>query len=133
MLPYKAFTSPLWRQSCSPREPFSARGAALADTFVSRMLCAQAVARLTGDNVVLLLRVRGAEEAAAAASAERDMLRLAVEERRGPWFDQARPVYCPVLEISYWRSMFKATSCRTVVLDMASTGPPESSCRPAQY
>ncbi len=51
----------------------------------------QAVARLTGDNVVLLLRVRGAEEAAAAAAAERDMLRLAVEERRGPWFEQARP------------------------------------------
>jgi hypothetical protein len=51
----------------------------------------QAVARLTGDNVVLLLRVRGAEEAAAAATAERDMLRLAVEERRGPWFEQARP------------------------------------------
>ena len=49
----------------------------------------QAVARLTGDNVVLLLRVRAAEEAAAAAASERDMLRLAVEERRGPWFEQA--------------------------------------------
>ena len=56
------------------------------------LLGLQAVARLTGDNVVLLLRVRAAEEAAAAAASERDMLRLAVEERRGPWFDQARPL-----------------------------------------
>ncbi len=39
--------------------------------------------------MVLLLRVRAAEEAAAAAASERDMLRLALEKCRGPWFDQA--------------------------------------------
>ncbi|CAL8461789.1 g1320 [Coccomyxa elongata] len=49
-----------------------------------------AVAQLTGDNLVLMLRVRAAEEEAAAGRKEREELRAALDEQRGPWFDEVR-------------------------------------------
>jgi hypothetical protein len=50
----------------------------------------QAVARLTADNLVFMAKLRAAESAAAAASAERDELVLALEEHKGPWMDEVR-------------------------------------------
>ncbi len=47
-----------------------------------------AVAQLTGDNLVLMLRVRAAEEEAAAGRKEREDMRAALDEQRGPWFDE---------------------------------------------
>jgi plasmid stability protein len=52
------------------------------------------VAQLTADNLVLLLRVRAAEEEAAAAKKEREELRAALDEQRGPWFDEVALSYC---------------------------------------
>ena len=49
-----------------------------------------AVAALTGDNLVLLLRARAAEEGGAALRAERDGLRAELEEQKGPWFEEVR-------------------------------------------
>jgi hypothetical protein len=46
------------------------------------------VARLTADNLVFMAKLRAAESAAAAASAERDELVLALEEHKGPWMDE---------------------------------------------
>jgi hypothetical protein len=46
------------------------------------------VARLTADNLVFMAKLRAAESAAAAASAERDELVLALEEHKGPWLDE---------------------------------------------
>ena len=48
-----------------------------------------AVAQLTGDNLVLVLRSKGAEDEAAALRKEREELRAAIDEQRGPWFDEA--------------------------------------------
>jgi hypothetical protein len=53
-----------------------------------------AVAALTGDNLVLLLRVRGAEDAAGALRAERDALKTSLEEQKGPWFEEVREDPC---------------------------------------
>lgn len=47
-----------------------------------------AVAQLTGDNLVLVLRSKGAEDEAAALRKEREELRAAIDEQRGPWFDE---------------------------------------------
>ena len=47
-----------------------------------------ALARQTGDNLVLVLKLRQAEEAARSAVAQRDNL----QRQREPWFNQARPV-----------------------------------------
>lgn len=54
------------------------------------MLCcaAQAVAHLTADNLVFLARLRAAEAGAAAAAAERDELKMALEQHKGPWMDE---------------------------------------------
>ena len=48
----------------------------------------QAMAKLTADNLVLLLRLRQCEAGLAAATTERDALRLEVTEKRGPWFEE---------------------------------------------
>lgn len=53
----------------------------------------QAVARLTADNLVFLAQLRAAESAAAAATAERDELLLALEEHKGPWMDEVSLLY----------------------------------------
>ena len=47
-----------------------------------------AVAQLTGDNLVLVLRAKAAEEEVAALKKEREELRAVVDEQRGPWFDE---------------------------------------------
>jgi hypothetical protein len=47
-----------------------------------------AVAQLTGDNLVLVLRSKGAEDEAAALRKEREELRAAIDEQRGPLFDE---------------------------------------------
>jgi hypothetical protein len=54
------------------------------------LLLPQAVARLTADNLVFMAKLRAAESAAAAASAERDELVLALEQHKGPWMDEVR-------------------------------------------
>lgn len=50
----------------------------------------QAVARLTADNLVFMARLRAAEAGAAAAVAERDEYKLALEQHKGPWMDEVR-------------------------------------------
>jgi hypothetical protein len=57
---------------------------------VLRSAVAQAVALLTADNLVFLARLRAAEAGAAAAVAERDELKLALEQHKGPWMDEVR-------------------------------------------
>ena len=47
-----------------------------------------AVAQLTGDNLVLVLRAKAAEDEAGALKKEREELRAAIDEQRGPWFDE---------------------------------------------
>ncbi|KAK9814128.1 hypothetical protein WJX72_001015 [[Myrmecia] bisecta] len=49
-----------------------------------------AVAALTADNLVFLMRLKRCEAELSAAVRERDVLRLAVEEQRGPWLDDVR-------------------------------------------
>ncbi len=46
------------------------------------------VASLTADNLVFLMRLKRCEGDLASAIQERDELRLAVEEQRGPWFEE---------------------------------------------
>ncbi|KAK9861632.1 hypothetical protein WJX84_002785 [Apatococcus fuscideae] len=48
----------------------------------------EAVAGVTADNVVFLMRLQRCEAELASATASRDELRLAAEEQRGPWFDE---------------------------------------------
>lgn len=50
------------------------------------------MARLTADNLVFMAKLRAAESEAAAASAERDELVLALEEHKGPWMDEVSRV-----------------------------------------
>jgi len=57
----------------------------------------QAIAKLTADNLVFMAKLRAAESTAAAATAEKDELLLALEEHKGPWLDEART---PVVEIN---------------------------------
>ena len=47
-----------------------------------------AVAQLTGDNLVLVLRAKAAEDEVGALKREREELRAAMDEQRGPWFDE---------------------------------------------
>ena len=47
-----------------------------------------AVAQLTGDNLVLVLRAKAAEDEVGALKREREELRAAIDEQRGPWFDE---------------------------------------------
>ncbi len=49
-----------------------------------------AVAQLTGDNLVLVLRAKAAEDDVTALKKEREELRAAIDEQRGPWFDEVR-------------------------------------------
>lgn len=46
------------------------------------------VASLTADNLVFLMRLKRCEGDLVSAVQERDELRLAVEEQRGPWFEE---------------------------------------------
>ena len=64
----------------------------------------QGLAKLTADNVVLVLRLRQCKAGLAAATAERDALQLETSEKRGPWFEEvslpvplSRPLMCPCL------------------------------------
>ena len=50
-----------------------------------------AVAQLTGDNLVLVLRAKAAEDEVMALKKEREELRAAIDEQRGPWFDEVLP------------------------------------------
>ncbi len=51
----------------------------------------QMVASLTADNLVFLMRLKKCEGDLMSAVQERDELRLAVEEQRGPWFEEVPP------------------------------------------
>lgn len=48
------------------------------------------VASLTADNLVFVMRLKKSERELHAATDERDELRMAVNEQRGPWFDEVR-------------------------------------------
>ena len=48
----------------------------------------QGLAKLTADNVVLMLRLRQCEAGLAAATTERDALKMESSEKRGPWFEE---------------------------------------------
>ncbi len=48
----------------------------------------EAVAKLTADNLVVLMKLKECEAVAASAVAERDELRLAFTSQQGPWFEQ---------------------------------------------
>ena len=50
----------------------------------------EAVAKLTADNMVFLMRLKESEVEARDAKAEADSMRLELEESRGQWFDRAR-------------------------------------------
>lgn len=50
----------------------------------------EALARQTGDNLVLVLKLRQAEEAARGALTQRDALHAQLQQQQQPWFDQAR-------------------------------------------
>ena len=50
-----------------------------------------AVAQLTGDNLVLVLRAKAAEDEADVLKKEREEMRAAIDEQRGPWFDEVSP------------------------------------------
>ena len=47
----------------------------------------KAVAKLTADNVVQLLRLNQCQDRLSAATQERDSLQEQISEKRGPWFD----------------------------------------------
>lgn len=48
----------------------------------------QMVASLTADNLVFVMRLKRSERELVAVREERDELRLAADEQRGPWFDE---------------------------------------------
>ena len=50
----------------------------------------EAVARLTGDNLVLMLKLRQSEAAALSAATQRDSLAAQLEQQKAPWFQQVR-------------------------------------------
>lgn len=60
-------------------------GLALFRQSFSEMRSQEVVARVTADNLVLILRAKSAEARATAAAAERDRLADAAEEQRDPW------------------------------------------------
>ena len=47
-----------------------------------------ALARQTGDNLVLVLKLRQAEEAAKGVMAQRNALHAQLQQQREPWFNQ---------------------------------------------
>ena len=51
----------------------------------------EAVARLTGENLVLMLKLRQSEAAALSVAAQRDTLSRQLEQQKAPWFDQVSP------------------------------------------
>ena len=54
----------------------------------------KAVAKLTADNVVQLLRLKQCEAALSGATSERDSLQQQIAEKRGPWFDAVCHTFC---------------------------------------
>lgn len=50
----------------------------------------EALARVTADNVAMIVRTRRAEEEAAALRRDNEALSLALEKQEGPWFEQMR-------------------------------------------
>lgn len=48
----------------------------------------QVVAKLTADNLMFLMSLKKVQAELQECQQERDQLRLAVEQQRGPWFDQ---------------------------------------------
>lgn len=63
-----------------------------------------AVAQLTGDNLVLVLRAKAAEDEVAALKKEREELRAAIDEQRGPWFDEVCHKFCSMVpNLQDWR------------------------------
>lgn len=58
------------------------------------------VASLTADNLMFVMRLKQCEGELLSAGQERDDLRLAVDEQKGPWFDEVgsiTPLLCPLL------------------------------------
>ena len=58
------------------------------------------VASLTADNLMFVMRLKQCEGELLSAGQERDDLRLAVDEQKGPWFDEVgsiKPLLCPLL------------------------------------
>lgn len=51
------------------------------------------VASLTADNLMFVMRLKKCEGDLLSALHERDELRLAVEEQKGPWFDEVQPAW----------------------------------------
>ena len=49
------------------------------------------VASLTADNLMFVMRLKHCEGELFSAGQERDELRLAVDEQKGPWFDEVPP------------------------------------------
>ncbi len=75
-----------------------------------------AVAQLTADNLVLLLRMRAAEDEVAAGKREREELKAALDEQRGPWFDEVRMLFtcaqrCSEIERHYDAPCAFAQTC----------------------
>lgn len=54
----------------------------------------EGVARLTGENLVWLLKLRQAEAAALSAVTQRDSLAQQLEQQRAPWYEQVRLQRC---------------------------------------
>lgn len=53
------------------------------------------VASLTADNLMFVMRLKHCEGELLSAGQERDELRLAVDEQKGPWFDEVTPPSLP--------------------------------------
>ena len=65
------------------------------------------VASLTADNLVFVMRLKKSERELQAATEERDELRLAVDEQRGPWFDEVRKLQMCIVEQIHSRDIIK--------------------------
>ena len=65
----------------------------------------QAVARLTADNMLFLMRARKCEAELEALLQERDQLRRAVEQQKGPWFDKVG-LRCGCRALDLWSAGF---------------------------
>jgi hypothetical protein len=92
-------------------------------------LCLQAVARLTADNLVFMARLRAAEAAAAAAVAERDEYRLALEQHKGPWMDEVSllALWPKGNRVCYSISVADScTSCQSIELSCSAKGTKDS-------
>lgn len=60
------------------------------ETVTPLCLYFQVVAKLTADNLVFMMKLKQAEQQLRATIAERDTFKLAVEENKGPWFDEVK-------------------------------------------